>query len=87
MRRHSAPLIISSLAAIVVVIFAISLSSILRADTTLEFYVRDAVSKKWVWDLTAQLQGHEIRSFYQSDEAPAVLRFVGLASGKATSRT
>lgn len=56
-------------------------------DTTLEFQVRDAVSKSWVWDATFVLQGREIRSYFQSATEtagePIVQRFTHLKPGKA----
>lgn len=56
----------------------------LRADTTLEFQVRDAVSGKWVWDAAMKLQGRTIVGYYQSDAAPLTYRFTRLTPGKAT---
>ena len=50
-------------------------------DTTLEFQVRDAVSKAWVYDFTAVLQNRTIRGFFQSDSDLSVYRFTKLQRG------
>ncbi len=50
-------------------------------DTTLEFQVRDAVSKAWVYDFTAVLQNRTIRGFFQSDSGLSVYRFAKLQRG------
>jgi hypothetical protein len=52
-------------------------------DTTLEFQVRDAVSKGWVWDATLRLQDRVIRSYYQSDRGPVIQTFTHLEPGEA----
>jgi len=52
--------------------------------TTLEFEVRDAVSRSWVYDATFRLQGRLIRSNFQSDRGPVVQRFTHLKPGPAT---
>jgi hypothetical protein len=52
-------------------------------QTTLEFEVRDAVSKAWVWDASIRLQGRIIRAFYQSDRGPIPFVFTGLKPGQA----
>jgi hypothetical protein len=52
--------------------------------TELELRVRDAVSRRWVWDLTMRLQDRELRSFYQSDAGLRVFRFTRLRPGKST---
>jgi hypothetical protein len=51
--------------------------------TTLEFVVRDAVSKNWVWNATFSLQDRVIRSHFQSDGGPLTQRFTNLKPGKA----
>lgn len=51
--------------------------------TTLQFTVRDAVSKGWVWDSTMTLQDRVIRGYYQSDSGPIEYRFTGLEPGSA----
>ncbi len=53
-------------------------------DTTLEFVVRDAVSKAWVYDASFHLQGRLIRSHFQSDQGPEPQRFSRLKPGAAT---
>ena len=50
-------------------------------DTTLEFQVRDAVSKAWVWDSTMKLQDRTIRGFYQSDKGLVNYKFTHLIPG------
>ncbi|MGQ9615884.1 MAG: carboxypeptidase-like regulatory domain-containing protein [Spirochaetota bacterium] len=52
-------------------------------ETTLEFMVRDAVSKAWVWDASFRLQGRIIKAYYQSDRGPVPFVFSGLKPGKA----
>jgi hypothetical protein len=52
-------------------------------QTTLQFEVRDSVSKAWVWDATLQLQGRVIRAYYQSDRGPTPFVFTGLKPGTA----
>ncbi len=56
---------------------------IARSDTTLEFSLRDSVSRQWVWDATARLQGRLILSFFQSDAGPVPLVFSHLKPGKS----
>jgi hypothetical protein len=51
-------------------------------ETTLEFQVRDAVSKAWVWDASFRFEGRIIRAYYQSDRGPIPFRFTGLKTGK-----
>lgn len=51
-------------------------------DTTLEFTFRDAVSKDFVWDATATMQGRVIRSFYQSDQGTRSYMFSHLKPGE-----
>jgi hypothetical protein len=53
-------------------------------DTTLEFVVRDAVSKAWVYDASLRLEGRLIRSHFQSDQGAEPQRFTHLKPGKAT---
>ncbi len=52
-------------------------------DTTLQFSVRDAVSKGWVWNTTMTLQDRVIRGFFQSDAGPIEYGFKGLRPGAA----
>lgn len=52
-------------------------------ETTLEFVVRDAVSKAWVWDASFRLQGRIIKAYYQSDQGPIPFLFSGLKPGQA----
>jgi hypothetical protein len=56
----------------------------LTRDTVLELRVRDAVSHRWVWDLTLRMQDRELRGFYQSDTALRTFRFTHLRPGPAT---
>jgi hypothetical protein len=84
MKNRSTFAIVCSVAVFLLGALAVFLVVWLSTDTTFEFRVQDAVSKKWVWDLTAQLQGREIRAFYQSDAAPSLLRLSHLKPGRAT---
>jgi hypothetical protein len=52
-------------------------------ETTLEFQVRDAVSKAWVYDASFRLQGRLIRSHFQSDQGSQPQRFTHLKPGRA----
>ena len=52
-----------------------------RADTTLSFVLRDAVSGGWVYDATVTAGDKVIRSFFQSDRAPVERTFTGLRPG------
>jgi hypothetical protein len=65
-------------------ILAAILVPLLTRDAVLELRVRDAVSRRWVWDLTMKLQDRELRSFYQSDTGLRVFRFTHLRPGKST---
>ncbi len=51
-------------------------------DTTLEFQVRDTVSKGWVWDSTITLQNRTIRGYYQTDRGLIKYRFTHLQPGE-----
>jgi hypothetical protein len=83
MKRATANALIIGGAAVIVAAVAISLAASLGRQTTLTFSARDAVSGTWVWDLTARLEGREIRSFFQSDAGPIAFRFSRLSPGKA----
>jgi hypothetical protein len=50
-------------------------------DTTLEFRVRDAVSKGWVWDATFELEDRVIRGYFQSDQGLITYKFTHLQPG------
>ncbi len=52
-------------------------------ETTLDFQVRDAVSKEWVWDSTIHLQNRLIRGYFQSDRGPITYTFTHLEPGEA----
>jgi hypothetical protein len=51
-------------------------------DNTLEFQVRNSVSKGWVWDATITLQDRSIRGYYQTDRGPINYRFTRLEPGE-----
>ena len=53
-------------------------------DTTLDFWLEDANSERWVWNATARLEGRELFSFYQSDSGLVPLKFTHLSPGKAS---
>jgi hypothetical protein len=65
-------------------ILAALLIPLLARGAELELRVRDAVSRRWVWDLTLKLQDRELRSFYQSDTGLRLFRFTRLKPGKST---
>jgi hypothetical protein len=70
--------------AVVVAVAAVVYVTMNPVDTTLEFEVRDAVSKNWVWDATFSLQDRVIRSHFQSDRGPEPQVFTHLKPGEAT---
>ena len=73
--------------AVVVLIAAVAVAVYLAmnpVDTTLEFTVRDAVSKAWVYDASFRLEGRLIRSHFQSDQGPEPQRFTHLKPGRST---
>jgi hypothetical protein len=78
--------IIIILAAVVLAAVALMvyLATAARFDTTLQFQVRDIVSRNWVWDATITLQKRTIRAYYQTDRGPQILRFTHLEPGDAT---
>ena len=71
-----------------VVLLSMAVVAVARAGrpTTLEFTLRDAVSKGWVWDATLTLQGRTIRSYYQTDRGVQTLSFTRLHRGDDTLR-
>ena len=72
-------LVIVALAAVAVGVYLV----MNPVETTLEFQVRDAVSRAWVWDASFRLQGRVIRAYYQSDRGPIPYRFTRLKTGQA----
>jgi len=54
------------------------------SDSTLLLQVQDSVSGSSVWDLTATLQGRELRTFYQTDAGPVLQKLTHLVPGPAT---
>ena len=64
----------------ILVAIAVFLRSI-DHETTLEFQIRDRVSKAWVWDFTARLQNRTICGFYQSDSGILPYKFTSLKPG------
>lgn len=83
MKRRTVIIPLSVAAAIVVAGLLVFYVPRLLA-TRLTFTFEDAVSKSWVWDATATLQGREIRSYYQSNRGPVPMTFTDLRPGKAT---
>ena len=71
-------IVIAALAAVAVGVYLV----MNPVETTLEFQVRDAVSKAWVWDAGFRLQGRIIRAYYQSDRGPIPFAFTGLKPGQ-----
>ena len=77
--------LIPVLVAIVIVAVAVVVYAVMNpVDTTLEFVVRDAVSKNWVWEATFSLQDRVILSHFQSDRGPVPQVFTHLEPGEAT---
>jgi hypothetical protein len=69
---------------IVLAIVAVAVYLVMNpVDTTLEFEVRDAVSKAWVYDASLRLEGRLIRSYFQSDQGVEPQRFTHLKPGRA----
>ena len=71
------------LAALLIIIPAVTFIAVSRADTTLEFQFQDKVSGEWVWGATAVLQNRMIRSHFQTDQGPAPYTFTHLRPGEA----
>ncbi len=83
MKRSTVVALLIGGAVVVVAAVVIVLAATLGRQTTLTFSARDAVSGRWVWDLTARLQNREIRSFFQSDAGPIPFVFSRLSPGKS----
>ena len=71
-------IVIAALAAVAVGVYLV----MNPVETTMEFQVRDAVSKAWVWDASFRFQGRIIRAYYQSDRGPIPFAFTGLKPGQ-----
>ena len=56
------------------------------SDATLTFQVEDAVSGKWVWDVTVRLQDRTLVSYYQSDAGPVPQRISHLTPGQSIAQ-
>ncbi len=80
-KKALVPLIVVIVLAVVAVAVYLAMNPV---DTTLEFTVRDAVSKAWVYDASFRLQGRLIGSHFQSDQGAEPQRFTHLKPGKAT---
>jgi hypothetical protein len=75
------------LGAIVLFFGALAVTAYLTSgalETTLELDVMDAVSGGWVWNATITAQDRIIRSYFQTDQGPAPLKFTGLRPGSTT---
>jgi len=77
-------LLLGCSAAALLGIAAVLLATLLPRETTLEVRVRDAVSRRWIWDLTLKVQDRELRSFYQSDGGLRTFRFTHLRPERST---
>jgi hypothetical protein len=80
-KRALVPVLVAAVIAAVAVVVYLVMNPVV---TTLEFEVRDAVSKSWVYDATFRLENREIRSFFQSDRGPVPQLFTNLKPGPAT---
>jgi len=80
-RRVLIPVLVIAVIIAVAVVVYVTMNPV---DTTLEFEVRDGVSRNWVWDATFSLQGRVIRSHFQSDRGPLPQVFTHLKSGDTT---
>ena len=80
-RRVLIPVLVIAVIIAVAVVVYVTMNPV---DTTLEFEVRDGVSRNWVWDATFSLQGRVIRSHFQSDRGPLPQIFTHLKSGDTT---
>jgi hypothetical protein len=65
-------------------VLAAVLAVLFTRDAVLELRVRDAVSSRWVWEVTMKLQDREARGFYQSDSGLRLFRFTHLKPGAST---
>ena len=76
-------LLIVLIIVVVILIFAVTVYiSMNPGDTTLDFLVRDSVSKNWVWDSTITFQNRIIRGYFQSDSGPVNYSFTHLQPGE-----
>jgi len=80
-RRVLIPVLVIAVIIAVAVVVYVTMNPV---DTTLEFEVRDGVSRNWVWDATFSLQGRVIRSHFQSDRGPLPQIFTHLKPGETT---
>jgi hypothetical protein len=80
-KKALVPLIVVVVLAAVAVVVYLVMNPV---DTTLEFVVRDAVSKAWVYDASFRLESRLIRSYFQSDQGTEPQRFTHLKPGRAT---
>ena len=80
-RRILIPVLIVVVIVAVAVVVYVTMNPV---DTTLEFQVRDSVSKAWIWDATFSLQDRVIRSYFQSDRGASPQMFTHLQPGEAT---
>lgn len=83
MKKHSYLLLILIIIVLGIIALIVCLSTV-PFDTTLEFQIRDRVSKNWVWDATMTLQNRTIRGYFQSDRGPRDFRFTHLEPGDWT---
>jgi hypothetical protein len=55
----------------------------IKQDTTLSFYIMDAVSEGWVWDAKVSIQDKYMKLYYQSNSCHEMQVFTGLEPGEA----
>ena len=80
--RKRLSLIVS--AGVVVAAAVVVAAFLVRMDTSLDLEVRDAVSGRWVWNVSMLLQNRLIVWFYQSDAGLKLYRFTHLTPGMST---
>jgi hypothetical protein len=83
MKRRSLALLLCA-AVVAAAAVAIVAAVRLHRDTTLQFQLVDAVSRRWVWDATMKIQGRETRGYYQTDAGPSLYTFTHLVPGASS---
>ena len=84
MMTHPRIVLLAALSTLLLLAAAVPTALWLRADTTLAFTVRDAVSGRWVWTASMRVRDRTRIGFYQSDAGLRPYRFTHLTPGKAT---
>jgi hypothetical protein len=84
MKRRSRSVALVSACAIVAAAAVILVAVLPGRPATLEFTVRDAVSRRWVWGAVMRAQERTIVGFFQTDAGLKTYRFTRLSPGPTT---